>query len=233
MADFKDRMADYVPVNERLAALLDKYPDASLQSEIVELTDTRVTIKAIAYRTPDDARPGIGHSSMEIPGGTPYTRGSEIENAETSAWGRAIAALGFEVKRGLASAEEVRNKQPEHRGPAKAASNPSGAPVQTDGALRDAVAAAAFTHNVGTARLSLIADAVGVPKGQRANADQLRAILARIETPQPEVALSDAATTQGSGVEAVSPGIPPDPAPAQTLLDEAVRIAEAPAEAVA
>ena len=71
-----------------------------------------MTIKAYAYRMPEDQRPGIGHSSLEIPGSTPYTKGSEIENAETSAWGRAIAALGFEVKRGIASREEVANKQP-------------------------------------------------------------------------------------------------------------------------
>lgn len=113
MPDYTDRMKDYVPVNERIEAFYSAFPNGSLQSEIVELTDQRVTVKAYAYRTPDDPRPGIGHSSLNIPGSTPYTKGSEAENAETSAWGRAIAALGFEVKRGIASAEEVRNKQPE------------------------------------------------------------------------------------------------------------------------
>jgi hypothetical protein len=105
-----DIMKDYVPVNERIGAFLAKHPDGSLQSELVELSDSRVVMRAYAYRSPDDPRPGIGYSSLEIPGRTPYTRGSEVENAETSAWGRAIAALGFEVKRGIASAEEVRNK---------------------------------------------------------------------------------------------------------------------------
>jgi hypothetical protein len=101
---------DYIPVNERIAAFYAKHPDGSLQSEVIELSDTRVTIRGLAYRSPDDPRPGIGLSSLEIPGKTPYTRGSEVENCETSAWGRAIAALGFEVKRGVASAEEVRSK---------------------------------------------------------------------------------------------------------------------------
>ena len=127
-------MSDYVPVNERVDAFYAKHPEGSIQSEIVELTTSRVTVKAYAFRTPDDVRPGIGHSSLEIPGATPYTRGSEIENAETSAWGRAIAALGFEVKRGIASHEEVRNKSPQARpaapgtGGAKAAS-PQSSPV--------------------------------------------------------------------------------------------------------
>lgn len=102
--------ADYIPVNERIASFYSKHPDGSLQSEMVELSDTRVVMRAYAYRSPDDARPGIGYSSLEIPGRTPYTRGSEVENCETSAWGRAIAALGFDVKRGIATAEDVRNK---------------------------------------------------------------------------------------------------------------------------
>ena len=92
-------MDGYVPVAERIDAFVTKHPEGSLQSEIVELTESRVTVKAYAYRSPDDARPGIGHSSLDIPGKTSFTRGSEIENAETSAWGRAIASLGFEVKR--------------------------------------------------------------------------------------------------------------------------------------
>lgn len=107
------KMDDYVPVNERIDAFYATYPEGSLSSEIIELSASRVTVKAYAHRTPDDPRPGTGHSSLDIPGSTPYTRGSEVENAETSAWGRAIAALGFEVKRGIASAEEVRNKQPQ------------------------------------------------------------------------------------------------------------------------
>ena len=123
-------MDDYITVPERVDAFIRKHPEGSLQSEIVELTESRVTVKALAYRSPDDQRPGIGHSSLEIPGKTPYTRGSEIENAETSAWGRAIAALGFEVKRGMASAEEVRNKRTNDKPEQGEARVPSGGAVQ-------------------------------------------------------------------------------------------------------
>lgn len=118
-------MADYVPVNERIEQFYQSFPEGSIQAEIVELTEARVTVKAYAFRKPDDPRPGIGHSSLSIPGSTPYTRGSEIENAETSAWGRAIAALGFEVKRGIASAEEVRNKSTETSQAAQPATRPA------------------------------------------------------------------------------------------------------------
>jgi hypothetical protein len=104
-------LSGYVDVAERVREFYAKYPDGSLQSEITTLTDSLVVVKAWAYRTPSDDRPAIGHSSLGIPGSTPYTKGSEIENAETSAWGRALAGLGFATKH-IASKEEVQNKQP-------------------------------------------------------------------------------------------------------------------------
>jgi hypothetical protein len=104
-------LADYIGVNERILAFKKDNPEGSLQAEIVELTDKRVTVKAFAYRTPNDVRPGVGHSYLDIPGKTAFTRGSELENAETSAWGRALAAIGYEIRRSIASAEEVQSKQ--------------------------------------------------------------------------------------------------------------------------
>jgi len=74
--------ADYINVAQRIAAFHEKYPDGSLQSEILTLNDHEVLIRAQAFRTPDDARPGIGHAREPIPGSTPYTRGSEVENAQ-------------------------------------------------------------------------------------------------------------------------------------------------------
>lgn len=101
---------DYVTVAERVSAFYERHPEGSIQSTLLELTESRVTIRAEAYRTPDDPRPGVGHASMVIPGTTAFTRGSELENTESSAWGRALAALGFETKRGIASADEIRSK---------------------------------------------------------------------------------------------------------------------------
>jgi hypothetical protein len=89
----------------------------------VEHNEKRVVIEARAYRgvkgdnTPDDElgfmddRPaGVGHSAMQIPGATPYTRGSEIENCETSAVGRALVMAGLPSKR-VASDDEIRAKR--------------------------------------------------------------------------------------------------------------------------
>ena len=82
-----------------------------------------------------------------------------------------------------------------------------------------------------TARLSLMADAVGVPKGQRATAEQLRAMLAALESPGSGVptaspastppAEDSAAATDGSG-DAIPPSSE-SPAP-EALLESAVEL---------
>jgi hypothetical protein len=67
---------------------------------------------ADAFRTVDDPHPGVGNAWEPIPGKTTFTRDSEVQNAETAAWGRAIAACGIKTKK-IASADEVRARQPE------------------------------------------------------------------------------------------------------------------------
>lgn len=111
MAFDKSGLDSYVTVNERIEQFYKEFPSGSLQSEMIFRDEKTVIVKAWAYRSPEDTHPGIGHSSCPIPGPTPYTRGSELENSETSAWGRAIAALGFEVKRGIATQHEIDMKQ--------------------------------------------------------------------------------------------------------------------------
>jgi len=111
---------DYVDVAERIREFKTTYPDGTLQPVdhdnpyiVQEIGgETVIVYHAAAFRTPDDPRPGIGVASEPYPGKTPYTKGSEIQNAETSAWGRAIVALGIPTKR-VASSEEVRNREAE------------------------------------------------------------------------------------------------------------------------
>lgn len=119
---------DYVDVAERVVAFNEKYPEGSLQGswEPKKLGEQPfVVYRALAYRTPDDSRPGVGTAWEPFPGTTPYTRNSELMNAETAAWGRAIVAVGITANRKLASRQEVQARQAEQvsAGELSAASN--------------------------------------------------------------------------------------------------------------
>lgn len=110
-----DYAKDYVDVAARIAEFYTRYPEGSLQMDPVEWVEIEgarfVMGRAYAYRTPDDQRPGIGTAWEPVPGRTPYTRGSEVQNLETSAWGRAIAALGVATKAGIATAQDVESSK--------------------------------------------------------------------------------------------------------------------------
>lgn len=102
---------DYIDVAERLRAWYEAYPNARIETEIVSHSDKQVVVKAWAYRgeTAEEKPAGTGHASMAIPGSTPYTRGSELENTETSAVGRALVMAGLPSKK-VASGDEIRSK---------------------------------------------------------------------------------------------------------------------------
>jgi len=104
-------LSNYVEVSDRLAEFYQSHPKGRIITSIVELTDKKVVVKAEVYRESDHTAPsGVGHSALGIPGATPYTRGSELENAETSAVGRALVMAGLSSKK-VASADEVRAKR--------------------------------------------------------------------------------------------------------------------------
>ena len=113
----------YTTVQERIAEFYKTFPNGSLQFEFKGILDGSPQMMwgiAYAYRTPNDERPGIGTAAELIEGKTPYTRGSELQNLETSAWGRCLAALGLGLSKGIASKQEVQAaKDRQAPGPAK------------------------------------------------------------------------------------------------------------------
>jgi len=113
--DAERDLAGYVTVSERVARFYELYGQGRLVTGEIRVTSEpdntpRVWVQALAYRTPDDPLPGVGWSWMTLPGATKFTRGSELENTETSAWGRAIGALGILVDQSIASANEIAAK---------------------------------------------------------------------------------------------------------------------------
>jgi hypothetical protein len=117
---------DYIDVAARIVECREKYPDGSLQPadpsspyHVLEIGgDTFIVVVAAFYRNAEDVKPGIGMAYEPYPGKTNFTRGSELQNAETSAWGRAmVAALAADTRQGVASAQEVRNRTAEREDP--------------------------------------------------------------------------------------------------------------------
>lgn len=112
--DYKGPL-DYIDVATRIVEFREKFPTGSIQQHDLKFVVVNgkdwVVYTAAAYRTPDDIRPGMGTAWEPIPGPTPFTRDSEVQNAETAAWGRAmVAALAVDTRKGIASSEEVRNR---------------------------------------------------------------------------------------------------------------------------
>lgn len=109
-------LPNYNTVAERIAEFADKYPTGSLRQHSIEFVQVAgfdwVVYTADAYRTPDDVCPGQGTAWERIPGLTNFTKNSEIQNAETSAWGRAIvAALAADTRKAdIASSNEMQSR---------------------------------------------------------------------------------------------------------------------------
>lgn len=105
----------YVDVASRWQKAKAEHPEARLEGSYeMHLVGDQwyVAYTARAYRSPSDLTPGVGTAWEPVPGRTNFTRDSELQNAETSAWGRALIAAGMaDASNGIASADEVRNRQ--------------------------------------------------------------------------------------------------------------------------
>lgn len=200
--------SDYVDVAARIAEFRSQYPDGSLQPlnhdrpfwvETVsgwekgqQVQQTFICYAAAAYRNAEDPRPGVGLAYEVFPGRTNFTRGSELQNAETSAWGRAIiAALAADSKRGVASAEEVRNRvaeREEAQRPRKvseqdaARAREKGIPVEQERAER-------------LAEQHVVREVLGVDSKGRARDERQKATRTKPQAPDPD----DPWTTGASG----------------------------------
>ena len=112
--DRTDALKDYVEVNVRIEKFHQKYPNGRIDTEVMFVEGTQpkeVLVKANVYRDITDAFPSATGHAHEVHGSSYINRTSFIENAETSAVGRALAILGFEIKKSVASREEVANAQ--------------------------------------------------------------------------------------------------------------------------
>jgi hypothetical protein len=92
---------EYIGVHERIEKFYVQFPEGRINTAIVDhVAETGfILMRAEVYRGPDDAMPAATGHTCETKGGNGANQTSHVENAETSAVGRALMLLGFEVKR--------------------------------------------------------------------------------------------------------------------------------------
>ena len=112
-------LGNYVDVATRIRQLREKHPEAVLRPanpaepfRIVEIGGREFIIyTAACYRSPNDPMPAIAVAAEPVIGSSSFTRNSEVMNAETSAWGRAIMAALAVDEPHIASRDEVANRR--------------------------------------------------------------------------------------------------------------------------
>lgn len=103
----KIKNKDYAEVNQRIKAFRMCCPNGSITTEILQLAEGVVTIRATVSNE-EGAILGTG-IAQEKESSSFINETSYIENCETSAVGRALGMCGFGIDTSVASAEEVAN----------------------------------------------------------------------------------------------------------------------------
>ena len=100
-------LEDYETVEERLIKFWKDHPDGRIDTKIIEASATRFIVQAYIYRTEVDQFAWSSGLAEETISGRGVNATSALENAETSAIGRALASAGYATKGKRPSREEM------------------------------------------------------------------------------------------------------------------------------
>ena len=99
---------DYIEVNERVKQFHKDYPNGSITTELIEMTDRFITKTTVIpdVKNSDRKFTGIAYEKEDS---TFINKTSALENCETSSVGRALGMLGIGIDTSIASYNEVAN----------------------------------------------------------------------------------------------------------------------------
>ena len=99
---------DYIEVNERVKQFHKDYPNGSITTELIEMTDRFITKTTVIpdVKNPDRKFTGIAYEKEDS---TFINKTSALENCETSSVGRSMGFLGLGIDTSIASYDEVAN----------------------------------------------------------------------------------------------------------------------------
>jgi len=86
---------DYEPVASRLARFWERHPEGRVITKLLTFEGDRVIVQADIYVDREDDRPVATDFAEELRGSSNVNKTSHIENAATSAIGRALADCSF------------------------------------------------------------------------------------------------------------------------------------------
>lgn len=98
---------DYQTVDDRLHEFWTRFPDGRVLTQLVSAEDDRFVVKALVFTDSADERARATGFAEEKIGSSPVNKTSALENAETSAIGRALANMGMSPKGTRPTREEM------------------------------------------------------------------------------------------------------------------------------
>jgi hypothetical protein len=133
---------DYQTLDQKLIEFWEKYPDGRIETQLIEVTETRFIVVCRIYKTEAETKAAAMGHAYEVIGSSPTNKNFALENAESSAIARAIGFLLAhpKVKRNtketMAQVNEIEKNEYEKRLEKRRYSPPGSRAAAVEDALR-------------------------------------------------------------------------------------------------